>query len=45
MFEKGHIVEDGIDDELLAKRGAYYRLCLMQVGGFLSVEAAHSSKV
>ena len=35
VFDKGRIVEDGTHDELLAKRGAYYKLWKMQAGGFL----------
>jgi len=45
VFDKGRIVEDGIHDELLAKRGAYYKLWKMQAGGFLPQEAAHNGKV
>ncbi|MCG6136522.1 MAG: ABC transporter ATP-binding protein/permease [Nostoc sp. LLA-1] len=39
VFDHGRIVEDGTHKELLAQRGAYYRLWEMQAGGFLPVEA------
>jgi len=35
VFDQGEIVEDGSHDELLAKRGYYFRLWTMQAGGFL----------
>jgi ATP-binding cassette, subfamily B, bacterial len=35
VFEQGAIVEDGSHQELLLKRGVYYRLWNAQVGGFL----------
>lgn len=35
VFDQGHIVEDGSHADLLAQRGAYYRLWQMQAGGFL----------
>jgi ATP-binding cassette, subfamily B, bacterial len=39
VFDQGRIVEDGNHSQLLARRGAYYRLWKMQAGGFLPVEA------
>ena len=36
VFEKGHIVEDGIHDELLQSGGLYKTLRDAQVGGFLA---------
>ncbi|MCC5621000.1 ABC transporter ATP-binding protein [Nostoc sp. CHAB 5715] len=39
VFDQGHIVEDDTHAQLLARRGAYYRLWKMQAGGFLPVEA------
>ncbi|MDZ8056292.1 MAG: ABC transporter ATP-binding protein [Aulosira sp. ZfuVER01] len=39
VFDQGRIVEDGNHSQLLAQRGAYYRLWKMQAGGFLPVEA------
>ena len=35
VFEDGHIIEDGKPAELIAQRGAYYRLWSRQVDGFL----------
>lgn len=35
VFDRGHIVEDGTHEELLALKGYYYRLWNMQAGGFL----------
>jgi len=35
VFDQGRIVEDGGHDQLLAKQGVYYRLWIMQAGGFL----------
>jgi ATP-binding cassette subfamily B protein len=35
VFEDGRIIEDGTHAELLARRGAYYRLWSRQAGGFL----------
>jgi len=35
VFDHGRIVEDGRHDELLALRGAYWRLWSRQAGGFL----------
>jgi ATP-binding cassette, subfamily B, bacterial len=37
VFDRGRIVEDDCHDNLLASRGAYYRLWKMQAGGFLPV--------
>jgi ATP-binding cassette subfamily B protein len=37
VFDRGRIVEDDCHDNLLANRGAYYRLWKMQAGGFLPV--------
>ncbi|MBD2249995.1 ABC transporter ATP-binding protein [Nostoc parmelioides] len=37
VFDHGRIVEDDSHDNLLANRGAYYRLWKMQAGGFLPV--------
>jgi len=39
VFDRGRIVEDGGHDQLLARRGVYYRLWSMQAGGFLPEEA------
>lgn len=39
VFDQGRIVEDGNHSQLLAQRGAYYKLWKMQAGGFLPVEA------
>jgi ATP-binding cassette subfamily B protein len=38
VFDKGKIVEDGVHNELLERRGVYYRLWNSQVGGFLKNE-------
>lgn len=35
VFEKGKIVESGSHDELLAKKGLYYKLYHMQANGFV----------
>ncbi len=35
VFEKGKIVESGSHDELLAKKGLYYKLYNMQINGFV----------
>lgn len=35
VFDQGRIVEDGSHGDLLAQKGAYYRLWKMQAGGFL----------
>ncbi len=35
VFDQGRIVEDGGHNELLARKGFYYRLWSMQAGGFL----------
>jgi ATP-binding cassette subfamily B protein len=35
VFDQGRIVEDGSHADLLAQRGAYYRLWSRQAGGFL----------
>ncbi|WP_150049007.1 MULTISPECIES: ABC transporter ATP-binding protein [Methylomonas] len=35
VFDQGQIVEDGSHEQLLAKRGYYFRLWTMQAGGFL----------
>lgn len=39
VFDHGRIVEDDSHENLLANRGAYYRLWKMQAGGFLPVGA------
>ncbi|WP_427162673.1 ABC transporter ATP-binding protein [Aliinostoc sp. HNIBRCY26] len=39
VFDHGRIVEDDTHTNLLANRGAYYRLWKMQAGGFLPVGA------
>lgn len=39
VFDRGRIVEDGGHDQLLARKGVYYRLWTMQAGGFLPEEA------
>ncbi|MCF4968550.1 ABC transporter ATP-binding protein [Nostoc sp. CMAA1605] len=39
VFDHGSIVEDDTHTNLLANRGAYYRLWKMQAGGFLPVGA------
>lgn len=42
VFDEGQIVEDGTHDELLEKKGHYYRLWSMQAGGFLpQVDPSH----
>lgn len=38
VFDRGCIVEDGTHDELIAKKGTYFRLWSMQAGGFLPEE-------
>lgn len=35
VFDKGHIIEDGTHQELINKRGNYYKMWNMQSGGFL----------
>jgi ATP-binding cassette subfamily B protein len=40
VFDGGHIVEDGSHAELLARRGAYYRLWSRQAGGFFLDDGA-----
>ena len=40
VMDKGHIVEQGTHEELLKKRGQYYRLWEMQQGNFKVTEAA-----
>ncbi len=39
VFDQGRIVEDGGHEQLLARRGFYYRLWTMQAGGFLPEQA------
>ncbi|MDD1606171.1 MAG: ABC transporter ATP-binding protein, partial [Methylococcaceae bacterium] len=39
VFNQGRIVEDGGHEQLLALQGFYYRLWMMQAGGFLPEEA------
>lgn len=39
VFDAGRIVEDGSHAELLARRGAYWRLWSRQAGGFLPEDA------
>lgn len=38
VFDQGKIVEEGSHDELMAKKGRYAQMWLMQVGGFLPEE-------
>jgi ATP-binding cassette subfamily B protein len=38
VFDQGQIVEDGSHQDLLDKQGFYYRLWVMQAGGFLPDE-------
>ena len=45
VFDKGRIVEDGTNGELLEKGGLYKRLWEAQVGGFLGDDNKVSSKV
>jgi ATP-binding cassette subfamily B protein len=40
VFDRGRIIEDGSHTNLLAQRGAYYRLWSMQAGGFLPEEGS-----
>ncbi|MDD1607644.1 MAG: ABC transporter ATP-binding protein/permease [Methylococcaceae bacterium] len=39
VFNQGRIIEDGGHEQLLALQGFYYRLWMMQAGGFLPEEA------
>ena len=35
VFDEGKVVEEGSHSELMAKKGRYAQMWLMQVGGFL----------
>jgi ATP-binding cassette subfamily B protein len=43
VFDKGRIIEDGSHAELLARRGAYYRLWTKQSDGFLPEDGSAES--
>ncbi len=45
VFDRGRIVEDGSHDQLLAKKGFYYRLWTMQAGGFLPEQRSDAAPV
>ena len=38
VMDKGHIVETGTHEELIAHEGLYARLWARQTGGFVAVE-------
>lgn len=40
VFDKGHIIEDGTHDELIAQKGHYEHMWRMQAGGFLPESAS-----
>ena len=43
VMDKGHIVEQGTHEELLEKRGQYYKLWEMQQGNFAIWDENHNS--
>ena len=45
VFHEGHIIEDGRPAELIARRGAYYRLWSRQADGFLGEASTPKGEV
>ena len=43
VMDKGHIVEQGTHEELLEKRGQYYKLWEMQQGNFVIKDDNYNS--